>query len=408
MQFPGVGWMDNQDRVLGTIPPDGGCWPTMEQELLLRASLLEGRDAFDAWKEWESKVDIDLLDQGSRRLLPLLYRNLRSHGVENSLMGMFKGIYRLTWFSNQMLFRKMSTLLHTMNDSGIQTMVFKGAALVLLHYKDYGLRPMDDFDVLIRSEHVMPAFDLLTKLGWKPMTKVGWRPERGPLKAFPEKLLSIRHAMLFINAEGRQFDLHWHVSSACCYENADDDYWEGATKINFNEVATHALDPTDELFHICVHGSWWNPVPSIRWVADAIIIMNNTKSDIDWKRLTSQAQKRRLVLQTRNALCYLRDVFNAPVPQAILQGLQNMTVSSIERMEYRIRSRPPRLTGAIPEYWFSFLRSSQLESCAVLRPNFAGFPRFLKHVWGLDSLWQLPLYTFSKGMNRVVKAIAGK
>ena len=400
--------MDNQDRVLGTIPPDGGCWPTMEQELLLRASLLEGRDAFDAWKEWESKVDIDLIDQGSRRLLPMLFRNLRAQGVENSVVDKLKGMYRLTWYKNQMLFQRMATLLRLFHDSGIQTMIMKGAALVLLHYKDLGQRPMDDFDVLIRKEHVLPAIDMLTELGWKPITEFGWKPDLESLKANPEMLLSVRHAIAFMDAAERHFDLHWHVLIECRYNHADDDYWDSAKIIDLHGIPTHVLNPTDQLFHICVHGAFWHSVPTFRWVADAMMVLKTAESDIDWDRLTSHAQKRRLILPLRNALAYLRYSLDAPVPSAVLQSMQKMAVSRIEHLEYRIKSRPPGLAGGLPMNWFLFLRSSQLESCAVLRPNFAGFPRFLKHVWGLDSLWQIPMYTFSKGMKRVVKAIAGK
>ena len=72
---------------------EGGCWPTWEQESLLKAALLQGEEAIKAWHKWKSRVDVDQLDPGSLRLLPLLYRNLRTHGVEDPLMNRFKGIY---------------------------------------------------------------------------------------------------------------------------------------------------------------------------------------------------------------------------------------------------------------------------------------------------------------------------
>ena len=54
---------------MNTIHYNGGFWPTSQQELLLRAALLPGKEAIDAWREWKSGVDVDQLDPGSLRLL---------------------------------------------------------------------------------------------------------------------------------------------------------------------------------------------------------------------------------------------------------------------------------------------------------------------------------------------------
>jgi len=86
-------------------------WPTAQQELLLRASLLKGKQATDAWEEWISTVDIDHLDLGSLRTLPLLYRNLHTQGVKHPLMSKLRGIYRLSWYKNQTLFHHIGSVL---------------------------------------------------------------------------------------------------------------------------------------------------------------------------------------------------------------------------------------------------------------------------------------------------------
>jgi hypothetical protein len=369
-----------------------GLRPTEEEELLLRASLLEGDDALEAWEEWASRVDIDVLDQGSRRLLPLLYRNLSTLGVESPLMATLKGIYRWTWYKNQMLLRQVSELIRSFQASGIETMVLKGAALIPLNSKDYGLRPMVDADLLVRTEQALPAVELLSKLGWRPMYK--------ELAAFGDKFLSAQHGELFSGPGGQRLDLHWHLMSECCYENADHDFWDAAVRVDLNGTTTHALNQTDELLLVCVHGAVWNPVRTHRWVADSLMILRTAKSGIDWNRLIGQAQKRRLILQIRNALVYLRDLLDAPIPAKVVETLQSMGVSRIERMEYASATSPEGLTGGLPTTWFRFLRSRQLEGSAALRAEFLGFPRFLKHAWGLDYIWQVPLCAFSKALNK--------
>ena len=131
-----------------TVDYRGYQLPTKEQELLLMAALLRGSAAIDAWLEWKSSVNVDRLDQHSYRLLPLLYRNLSIHGVEDPLLNKFRGIHRLTWYKNRVMFHNMATLIRHFNDAGIDTILLKGAALVLRYYEDHGLRPMIDFDIL--------------------------------------------------------------------------------------------------------------------------------------------------------------------------------------------------------------------------------------------------------------------
>ncbi len=257
------------------------CWPSREQGLLLRAGLLKNRQALEAWQEWRSIIDIDdHLDDGSYRLLPLLYQNLKNHGVEDPFMNRLKGIYRLTWYKNQMLFHRNARLLNALRNSGIETLVLKGGALVPLYYKDYGIRPMADFDVLVHTDKVLQSIDLLEKSGWIPKD---FKPS--------EKYISQRYSHGFIDDEGKEFDLHWHVLSECCSPDSDDDFWEGAISTEINGVSAYALNPTDQLLHVCVHGMKWDVVPTIRWISDAMIILNNTQIDIDWDRLIAQARK---------------------------------------------------------------------------------------------------------------------
>ena len=152
--------MNEKDKSIYNMNPEVGWRPTKEQGLLLRASILRGKEAIEALQEWKADINIAQLDQGSQRLLPLLYHNLHSQGIDDSFMNRFKGVHRLTWYKNQLLFHHVTTLLHSFYNAGIQTMVLKGAALTLFYYRDYGLRPMADFDILVQSEQASAAINL--------------------------------------------------------------------------------------------------------------------------------------------------------------------------------------------------------------------------------------------------------
>jgi hypothetical protein len=347
--------------------------------LLLQAALLRGQKAVEAWNRWKSSADIDRLDPASFRLLPQLYGNLHALRVQDPLMDKLKGVYRLTWYKNRLLFRHMAALLRCFHDAGIQTLVLKGAPLVLSYYKDYGLRPMTDFDVLVHTDQALAAVRLLQQSGWT-------RSDRWP-ETFHQAYLTVGHALGFKDSSGRQFDLHWHVLPECCRPQADDDFWAGAVPIEIDGVNTRTLNPADHLLHVCAHGVRWDPLPPFRWVADAMAIMNSG-AELEWSRLVAGAQKRRLVWPLKEALRYLREKFDAPVPDEILEKIENAPASKMDRLEYRYKTGnyETKALGYLPIHWFHYLR---LENRAGAKYDLLAFAKYLERLCGVNNLRQL-------------------
>ena len=100
---------------------EGGCWPTTEQALLLRATLLSGPESLAAWDRWKVAVDLDHLDAASVRLLPHLYRRLEGAGVRDPVMGRLKGTYRHTLYGNHLRLRSAAAALRELAQAGIAT-----------------------------------------------------------------------------------------------------------------------------------------------------------------------------------------------------------------------------------------------------------------------------------------------
>ena len=362
----------------------GGCWPTPQQEWLLRAALLPGDDAVRFWEVWKSQVDFNNLDWGSYRLLPLLYRNLRAHRVQDPWLDKLKGIYRHTWLKNQLLFREMLYLLQAFHQAGIQTMILKGVPLIVLYLKDYGLRPMNDFDVLIRSKDLNQAAGLLAEWKWKPKF-------RAP------------HAWGFITTKGNEFDLHWHVLAECCEVDADDDFWEAAIPMQIAGFETRALNATDQLLHVCIHGVAWNAIAPIRWIADAIEILN--ASEIDWTRLVSQAQQRHLTLSLSASLGYLHRLFDAPIPEKVLKEVSALPVSRVERLDYEAKTSVPNERGAFLAAWAYYREYRRSVEGKTWAYKLVAFPGFLRTLWGLDHDWQVPVFAAVGAAKRIWKTL---
>ncbi len=372
----------------------GYAWPTPEQQWMLRAALLPVPHGIEAWEKWRSLADIDHLDYGSFRLIPLLYRNLKSIGVETDLLGRFKGIYRRAWYQNQLALHRLSAVLRSFHEMGIPTLILKGAALAHLYYRDLGLRPMADIDVLIPTNKAIEALQRLIQSGWKPEKDC-------PQKITPEYLLAVKACNLAREETDIKLDLHWHVFQECLGPEADVDLWEGSIPIICGGEESRALSPSDQLLHICSHAMEWNAVAPMRWVADASAVIATTP-DFDWARLLAQARKRNLTLVLQYMLPYLNELVDAPIPGLVLKQLRSLPVASMERDWIKVRTRGVSnlTTRDLFRVRYGLYKRSAFRR--RFRPAFLGFPRYMQWIWGIDHWWEFPL----RGIRTIWKRIA--
>jgi hypothetical protein len=361
------------------LAQEGYLWPTAEQELLLRASLFAGKEGLASYHEWARRVDIDALDYGSLRMLPLLYRNLRRLGTESPHLDRLKGTYRQTYYQNKLAFYRGFALLNSLKEAGIETMILKGAAMISLYYGDPGLRPMSDFDILVPPGQALAAIAAIRCSGWQPRKGI-------PLNA---KTVTVHYSWPFSLPATTELDLHWYVFDQCCYPKADDELWDAAVTGCVDGSSVRGLCATDQLLHTCIHGMEWNTVSPLRWVADAAIIFDRDADRIDWDRLIRHAQQRRLILAARDTLTYLRDKFHAPVPQDVLSELRRTPVAVNDRLEYRARTSPPGNFPSLRKIYFGYRRHRALVPTGGGNPM--GFVRYLQARWGVSSLWKLPI-----------------
>lgn len=186
----------------------------------------------------------------------------------------------------------------------------------------------------------------------------------------------------------------------CRQAGADERFWEGAVSIMVNNASTCALSPTDQLFHIFVHGIKWNQVPPLRWVADSMAIINHSNSQIDWGSLITQAEGYRLILPVRDGLNYLSDKLEAPIPGGVLQAIRNMPTSRMERIEYEYKTQSylNKSLGYMPVIWFDY---SRLAGNSGLLFKLIGFVKYMQSYWGARRLWELPFYAISMTKLRI-------
>ena len=314
------------DHYLIADPSTAALWPTAEQELLLRAAVMDGDPAVAAWDEWKATHDLveTHLDHGSFRLLPLVYRNLAAQRADEPLLPRLKGIYRYWWCSNQQLFYRAAGVVNGLESAGIPTLLLKGAALSPQFYRDTGVRPMGDIDLLVPYPRARAALDRLTGLGWQVT-----RPRVADL-------IRYQHCVRLASWTGQALDLHWHVLRECVDRDTDEGFWRRAVPVQVLEVRSLGLGPTDALLHTIVHGMRWNAEPTVRWIPDAMAILKASGGEIDWALLRDEARDRQMLLRVHVGLAYLRRAMGGPVPDAALALVREARPTNFERVEYRM------------------------------------------------------------------------
>jgi hypothetical protein len=369
--------------------------PRGAQELLLKAALLPGAACAEAFAKWMVSADIDHLDEGSFRLLPQLYRNLRAQGIQHPFLSRLKGIHHRAWYKNRVLFAEIVPVLKLFHGSDIPTMLLKGVPLAILHYQDAGARPMRDIDVLVPEEKAADAMRLLMQ--------AGWTPELNTPPDLPALYMRARHAAGCKDREGREFDLHWHVLNWWPRPEADEEFWKNSVELDLQDVRTRTLDATDHLAHICAHAAEWQSTPAIRWVADAFMLVRSAAS-IDWDRIMRYARQRKLALFLAVSLSYLQEVLDAPVPRSVLEELLAIRPSHCDLLQFAHAagadlSLLPSLSAALLDYWRCVPGKNLLAYVA-------GFPRFYQYRKDMVKLSQVPGYVCVALAKRAKLALA--
>jgi hypothetical protein len=250
---------------------------------------------------------------------------------------------------------------------------------------------MQDVDLMVPSARAEEAFVLLERRGWRPKR---WCPrETGP--AF----FSFCHAMDFESRDGCRVDLHWHALTQCCHSAADEPFWSGSAPFDFFGIKTLVPAATEQLLQICVHGIVWSPVPSVRWVADSLLLLR--AEPVDWSRLAALACRLDLAPYLEAALRYLRVDWDVPVPDETWRALAGARRGAGTREEFEREVEPfaPRSSWTdLLTFWARWRRSIGSTPPWLRLPAFA---RHLQYAFELDHVGMLPAQFVRSARRRI-------
>jgi hypothetical protein len=366
---------------------NGACWPTSEQQLLLRTLIAaDPASARRSWREWRERADVEALDPGSLRLLPTLCRRLVALRIDDPLLGRIRGLWRRAWYQNARRVVHLRELVEALRARGIESMLIKGLALALTVYRDLGERPMSDVDLLVPTGAASRALEVLAGLGMES------------LSPRPKALIRVLHGVGLRRRDGFELDLHWHSAKDFCAGGVDQAMWARRRPLVLRGVPAQVPSPTHLLLQSVVHGVQWNVVPPVRWIADAAMILRGDDG-VDWAEIVRLAEESECSLVVSRGLRHLGE-YSLPVPERVVAHLERRPSSPLERYEMRLRQAPGGggLLGNLPRTLLHYRRLSGGRSPVQ---RIVGLPGFLRDWWQLESGAQLPVVLARKAAGRL-------
>lgn len=310
---------------------EGCAWPNDRQIELLKVIFSNTPEVMrDRWNTFLTHHEIDRLDAGCYRLLPLLHTRLNNTCPDEnwSKKELLKGVWKKSFLENSTRLNSIVALTHTLNQFGIRFQVLKGLANAILLYGDLGARPMTDIDILIKPKDLDTCHEVLTKQGWNcdaPPT-----PQR----------IRFQYASTYLHPSGGNLDLHWRPSEEFTtdFYNPDDLGRHAAFSWMGNSFET--LNPAANLACTILHGVAWNHLSPVRWVSDAMLIIKKSKLELDWGLFESLSNKYQFKNIVVSGLCYLVTHFpdfERFVPNHLLEN--SAEADQIRLLQIRCRSR---------------------------------------------------------------------
>ncbi len=243
---------------------------------------------------------------------PLLYKSLKILDAEDRIpKDMFETLRKHYYFTaarNMQIYDNLSRFLKIINDKGIKVIVLKGAILAETVYRDIGLRPMGDIDILIQH-------------GDKEMVckNIGLKRVKGMLFSFNPGVVEKSNDKTKI--EDALYDIHVniHGRGLPLRETITKKLWEDAIPVRISGVSALKLCPEHELLHLIVHGDYFL---KLLWLCDIAELVRSHNGIMDWQKVINNAKQYGYKNIYFFQLLSARMLLDAPVPDDVLLQLR--------------------------------------------------------------------------------------
>lgn len=319
-------------------------WPNEIEILLLRSAIDRNPhialDSFEKWTKHQgftpallNKGQVlpqvyDSLEEGSKKLLPMVYSNFQRLEIEHPIADQFVSYHRYTTYRNRMLRSEADLVFEHLKTLGIPYYVRKGLAYLSLYYEDYGARPTSDIDIVVDRDNVHLLLEYEEARGWKSV--IDWR-----LNSIHDSLI---HAIT-LKKQHFEMDLHWRFSHFPLSNKWNRKILEKGIDYDGMLVLPHEYNLMDTL----IHGYLYNHVRPIRWVCDATRILE--RHTPDWQQIIDFSDECQVSIPLYSGLEFLSRKKLAEIPESVLVKLASVKTKSSISNYFKLMSNDRHFDG---------------------------------------------------------------
>jgi len=338
--------------------------------ILLRAALGEGVTAVNAYRRWRAGVRLDNVDNITYRLLPLLFRTCQKYELQDEDTLRIRGVAKHFWLSNTLRMQFLCEAVTALKASGIEHLLFKGAALFARDASLAAMHFAGDYDILVRPSDALAAVSALRVTSLKPHIVRADQFAASDLKTI--------HAAHFVtDASDGSIDLHWRPLPTIHDVAVVDELFRHAEDATLagRQVGIPAL--ADALFLAVARPEPWEASETLLRAIEAAQILRRWNNQLDWRRFEDLVITHRKEFAAATMLRMLHDELQVPIAQDIVDRLWQRT-ASFAGWEIAIKSKAPYRRTALSRL---MLRAIELARSAPETPQTlcAGIRALLRH-----------------------------
>ena len=336
--------IDEIEQVLSVV------WPDEPRTLLLQACLGASPEANNAWHRFanysgDSKPFFERDMSGLKGILPLVHSAARRNAFQlEPKVWTYLRSAALREELRYSAYRDLcGSVLRAFVDAGVPVIALKACALAETIYETPAERHCHAIDLLVPSESLADAEQIIRPLGFRPARIVEAR--RGARRGF-------RHE------SGLPLAVHGNLFDPPIYTFDAAPLWTASYPRTIAGVPVRVLCPTHNLLHV-LGSAFHDPMRhNLRWACDAWQLLEGLTTS-DWSELVQRTQQGGLEFPVLTMLRFLAGSIAAPVPGEVLTALE------ASAREAGRPSREAALSGAIGglsilrKIWFERLHDPQ-------------------------------------------------
>ena len=296
-------------------------------------------------KEWEGVAE-DAAEQG---VSGFLYKHVRDRETELRIQPEILGRLRKDYVSNQAVYLRYLhgalPIFKQLSQQGIPFFIYKGCSLIERYYRDPGLRPISDIDLVMKVKDISSASKIIEEHGFIKDHTFGHH-------FYCEDFCLDVHEDLFRldRVPSRKFAI----------ANDGAGLWDCLDTLNIQGCTVSTLAPYDEFTFLCWH-AMKHSFSHLKWLVDLGMMYQILSRNSDFRKHLSCLSDDSVRKSVWYVLRLLDEWLGVPIDQELQKNVEPQKIGRIETYGFNLVRR-----GAIRE---SFAEVSFLGSIKGFNPK---------------------------------------